>query len=186
MQPEAIAACPIASCLGKRDQHLPHYNLLSGSCWDQGIVLTKVQDPAFGLVEAHTVGLGPSIQPVQIPLQSLPTRKQIDTPAQLGVFWKFTEWPLNSLIQIIDKDVKQEQTQNWALGDSTHDKLPAGFHSIQHQSLYSAIQPVLYAVKSTPIQTMGSWFLQEDAVGNSVKGLAKVQIDNIHSLSLIH
>ena len=33
---------------------------------------------------------------------------------------------------------------------------------------------------------MGSWFLREDAVGNSVKGLTKVQVDNIHSLSLIH
>ena len=25
--------------------------------------MTKVQDPALGLVEPHTVGLGPSIQP---------------------------------------------------------------------------------------------------------------------------
>ena len=33
---------------------------------------------------------------------------------------------------------------------------------------------------------MGSQFLQEDAVGNSVKGLTEVQVDNIHSLSLIH
>ena len=47
--------------------------------------MTKVQDPALGLVEIHTVGFGPSIQPVQIPLQSLPTFKQIDTPAQFGV-----------------------------------------------------------------------------------------------------
>ena len=28
--------------------------------------------------------------------------------------------------------------------------------------------------------------LQEDAVVNSVKGFTKVQVDNIHSLSLIH
>jgi len=33
---------------------------------------------------------------------------------------------------------------------------------------------------------MGSQFLQEDAVGNSVKGLTKVQVDNTYSLSLIH
>jgi len=50
-----------------------------------GVGATQGQDPAFGLVEPHTVGLGPSIQSVQIPLQSLPTLKQIDTPAQLGV-----------------------------------------------------------------------------------------------------
>ncbi|GAB0207986.1 hypothetical protein GRJ2_003264300 [Grus japonensis] len=33
---------------------------------------------------------------------------------------------------------------------------------------------------------MSSQFLQENAVGNSVKGFTKVQVDNIHSLSLIH
>ena len=38
-----------------------------------GVVVTQVQEPAFGLVEAHTVGLDPLIQAVHIPLQSLPT-----------------------------------------------------------------------------------------------------------------
>jgi len=38
-----------------------------------GVVVTQVQHPALGLVEPHTAGLSPSIQPVQIPLQSLPT-----------------------------------------------------------------------------------------------------------------
>jgi len=33
MQLEAIASCPIVSYL--RDQHLPPYNLLSGSCREQ-------------------------------------------------------------------------------------------------------------------------------------------------------
>jgi len=66
------------------------------------------------------------------------------------------------------------------------DRPPAGLNSIHHHSLGSTIQPVLYPAESTPIQSMGSQFLQEDAVGNSVKGLIKVQADNIHSLSLIH
>ncbi|KAK4824032.1 hypothetical protein QYF61_009623 [Mycteria americana] len=55
------------------------------------------------------VGLSPSIQPVQVPLQSLPTLKQINTPTQLGVVCKLTEGPLSPLVQIIDKDIKQ----NW-------------------------------------------------------------------------
>ena len=46
----------------------------------RGVVVTQVQDPAHGLVEPHTVGLGPSIQSVQFPLQGLPTLKQINTP----------------------------------------------------------------------------------------------------------
>ncbi|GAB0186435.1 hypothetical protein GRJ2_001108800 [Grus japonensis] len=74
-----------------------------------GIVVTQVQDLAPSLVESHPVGLDPSIQPVQIPLQSLPTLKQINTPAQLGVTCKLTEGALNPLIQIIDKDIKD----NW-------------------------------------------------------------------------
>jgi len=77
-----------------------------------GAVVTQVQDAGFGLVETHTTGLGPLIQSAQILLQSLPTLKQIDTPAQLGVICKLTEGALNPLIQIINKDVKQDQTQN--------------------------------------------------------------------------
>ncbi|KAK4806164.1 hypothetical protein QYF61_001087 [Mycteria americana] len=40
-----------------------------------GVAVTQVQDLALGLVEPHTIGLGPSIQPVQVPLQSLPPLK---------------------------------------------------------------------------------------------------------------
>ena len=32
---------------------------------------------------------------------------QINGPAQLGVAWKFAEGALDSLIQIINKDIKQ-------------------------------------------------------------------------------
>ncbi|KAK4831163.1 hypothetical protein QYF61_015633 [Mycteria americana] len=47
-----------------------------------GVVVTQVQDLALGLVEPHTIGPSPSIQPVQVPLQSLPTLQQINTPTQ--------------------------------------------------------------------------------------------------------
>ncbi|KAK4832661.1 hypothetical protein QYF61_024780 [Mycteria americana] len=77
-----------------------------------GVAVTQVQDLALGLAEPHTIDLSPSIQPVQVPLQSLPTLKQIDTPAQLGVICKLTEGALNPLIQIIDKDIKQDWPQN--------------------------------------------------------------------------
>ena len=71
-----------------------------------GVIVTQVQDLAFGLVEPHTVDLSPLIKPVQIPLQTLPTFKPINAPTQLGVICKLTEGALNPLIQIIDKDVK--------------------------------------------------------------------------------
>ncbi|KAK4827393.1 hypothetical protein QYF61_017798 [Mycteria americana] len=76
-----------------------------------GVAVAQVQDLALSLVEPHTIGLSPSIQPVQAPLQSLPTLQQINTPAQLGVVCKLTEGALDPLIEIIDKDIKQ----NWIL-----------------------------------------------------------------------
>ncbi|KAK4831320.1 hypothetical protein QYF61_016809 [Mycteria americana] len=81
-----------------------------------GVVVAQVQDLALGLVEPHTIGTSPWIQPVQVPLQSLPTLQQINTPAQLGVICKLTEGALDPFVQIIDKDVKQNWPQHRALG----------------------------------------------------------------------
>ncbi|KAK4817959.1 hypothetical protein QYF61_003479 [Mycteria americana] len=80
-----------------------------------GVAVAQVQDLALGLVKPHTIDLGPSIQPVQVPLQSLPTLKQINTPTQLGVICKLTEGALDPFVQIIDKDVKQNwpNTEPW-------------------------------------------------------------------------
>ncbi|KAK4832461.1 hypothetical protein QYF61_023508 [Mycteria americana] len=127
-----------------------------------GVVVAQVQDPALSLVEPHTIGLSPSIQPVQVPLQSLPSLKQINTPTQLGVVCKLTEGALDPLVQIIDKDIKQDWPQHRALGDIICDQPPTGVNSIHHHSLGPAIQPVLYPVKSTPIQAMSSQFLQDN------------------------
>ncbi|KAK4825244.1 hypothetical protein QYF61_025643 [Mycteria americana] len=139
-----------------------------------GVAVAQVQDLALGLVKPHTVDLSPSIQPVQVPLQSLPTLKQINTPAQLGVICKLTEGALDPFIQIIDKDIKQNWPQHRALGNTTCDWPPTGVNSIHHHSLGLAIQPVLNPAKSTPVQAMSSQFLQENAVGNSVKGFTEV------------
>ncbi|KAK4823737.1 hypothetical protein QYF61_006006 [Mycteria americana] len=151
-----------------------------------GGAVAQVQDLALGLVEPHTSDLSPSIQPVEVPLQSLPTLQQINTPTQLGVLCKLAESALDPFIQIIDKDIKQNWPQHRALGNTACDRPPTGVNSIHHHSLGLAVQPVLYPVKSTPVQAMSSQFLQENAVGNRVKGFTEVWIDNIHSLSLIH
>ncbi|KAK4821599.1 LOW QUALITY PROTEIN: hypothetical protein QYF61_025176 [Mycteria americana] len=126
-----------------------------------GVVVAQVQDLALGLVEPHTIGPSPSIQPVQVPLQSLPTLQQINTPAQLGVICKLTEGALDSFVQIIDKDVKQNWPQHRALGNTTCDWPPTGFNSIHHHSFGLAIQPVFYTVKRMPVQAISSQFLQE-------------------------
>ncbi|KAK4821782.1 hypothetical protein QYF61_002198 [Mycteria americana] len=139
-----------------------------------GVAVAQVQDLALGLVEPHTIDLGPLIQPVQVPLQSLPTLQQINTPTQLGVVCKLTESALDPFVQIIDKDVKQNWPQHRALGNTACDRPPTGVNSIHHHSLGPAVQPVLYPAKSTPVQAMSSQFLQENAVGNRVKGFTEV------------
>ncbi|KAK4817045.1 hypothetical protein QYF61_026353 [Mycteria americana] len=139
-----------------------------------GVAVAQVQDLALGLVQTHIIVLGPSIQPVQVPLQSLPSLKQINTPAQLGVICKLTEGALNSFVQIIDKDIKQDWPQHRALGNTACDRLPTGVNSIHHHPLGPAIQPVLNPAKSTPVQAMSSQFLQQNAVGNRVKGFTEV------------
>ncbi|KAK4810277.1 hypothetical protein QYF61_015307 [Mycteria americana] len=151
-----------------------------------GVVVTQVQDPTLGLVEPHTIDLGPSIQPVQVPLQSLPTLQQINTPTQLGVVCKLLEGALDPPIQIIDKDIKHGWPQHRALGNTACARPPTGVNSVHHNSLGSAIQPVFYPAKSTPVQAMSPQLLQENAVGDSVKGFSKVQVDNVYSFSLIH
>ncbi|KAK4810173.1 hypothetical protein QYF61_010485 [Mycteria americana] len=77
-----------------------------------GVAVAQVQDSTLGLVKPHTIGPSPSIQPVQVPLQSLPTLKQINTPTQLGVICKLTEVALDPFVQIIDKDIKEDWPQN--------------------------------------------------------------------------
>ncbi|KAK4816192.1 hypothetical protein QYF61_012657 [Mycteria americana] len=139
-----------------------------------GVAVAQVQDLALSLVEPHTIDLIPLIQPVQVPLQSLPPLKKINTPTQLGVICKLTESTLDPFVQIIDKDVKQNWPQHRALGNTACDWPPTGVNSIHHHSLGPAVQPVLYPAKSTPVQAMSSQFLQENAVGNRVKGFTEV------------
>ncbi|PKU45443.1 wd repeat-containing protein hypothetical protein [Limosa lapponica baueri] len=86
---------------------------------------------------------------------------------------------------IIDKDVKENWPQYRALGDTTRDQPPTiELHSPPLSG--PGLQPVFNPVESPPVQAMGSQFLQEDTVGDCIKDLTKVQVNNVHSLSLIH
>ncbi|RMC19616.1 hypothetical protein DUI87_03176 [Hirundo rustica rustica] len=152
----------------------------------KGVIVAKVQDSAIGLIKLHLVRLCPSIQPFQISLQSHPTFQQIDTRSQLSVIRKFTNQRLNSLIHVINKNIEQNWPQHRALRDTIGDWPPAGCSTIHHHSLGPAVQSVPNPAKSAPVQDTGCQLIQEYAVGDSVKGLAEIQIDNIHSPSCIH
>ncbi|TRZ26267.1 hypothetical protein HGM15179_000879 [Zosterops borbonicus] len=69
-------------------------------------VVTQVWDLALDLAESLTIGLGPLIQPVQIPLQSLPVLQQINTPIQFSVICELADGALDPFIRIINKDIK--------------------------------------------------------------------------------
>lgn len=76
------------------------------------LVVMQVQDPALGLVEAHTIGFSQSIQPVQILWEGFPILQHTDTPSQLGVICKLTELALDPHIQTINKDIQWDWPQN--------------------------------------------------------------------------
>ncbi|RMC15251.1 hypothetical protein DUI87_07438 [Hirundo rustica rustica] len=110
----------------------------------------------------------------------------MDTHSQLSVICKFTNERLNTLIHVTNKNIEQSWPQHRPLRDTTGAWLSAGCSTAHHHSLGLAIQPVPNPARSAPVQATGCQLIQECAVGDSVKGLAEVQIDNIHSLSCIH
>ncbi|RMC21667.1 hypothetical protein DUI87_02535 [Hirundo rustica rustica] len=152
----------------------------------QGVIVDKMQDSGLGLTIRQLIGLCPSTQLFQVSLQTPTTFQQIDICSQLSVICKFTNDRLNTLIHIINKNIEQNWPQHRPLRNTTGDWPPAGCSTAHHHSLGPAIQPVPNPAKSAPVQAMGCQLIQEYAVGDSVKGLAEIQIDNIHSLSHIH
>ncbi|KAK4827063.1 hypothetical protein QYF61_013704, partial [Mycteria americana] len=155
-----------------------------------GVAVAQVQDLALGLVKPHTIDLDPSSQPVQVPLQSLPTLQQINTPAQLGVVCKLTESTLDPFIQIIDKNVKQNWPQHRALGNTACDRR---FIKEQRKLLMTAHaqgkRHVVYLAENSweefkPVPMLDNPF-GEDVFPNIQSKPPLVQLDAIYSHPII-
>lgn len=103
---------PAGSGSASVDQHpqgLSHpLQLLCPSLELQGVIVARGTRGTKGTLEPHAHGLGPEIQPVQVPLHSLPTLQHIDTATQLGVICQSAHGRLNPLMQISMKNVKQD------------------------------------------------------------------------------
>ena len=69
-----------------------------------GIALTHVQDLALGLVELHAVHAGPPLQPVQVPLNGIPSLQRVNHTTQLVVLGKLAEGALSPTVHVADKD----------------------------------------------------------------------------------
>lgn len=65
----------------------------------------------ISLAELHTTGLGSSIQPIQISLQSLPTLQQINTPTNVVSSVKLQCVQVDPLAQIIYTNIRQVSLQ---------------------------------------------------------------------------
>ena len=64
----------------------------------QGFALTQVQDLELGHVEPHEVHTDPLLQPVQVPLDGMPSLRHVDRTTQLGVICKYAEGALNPAV----------------------------------------------------------------------------------------
>ncbi|PKU39962.1 small glutamine-rich tetratricopeptide repeat-containing protein beta [Limosa lapponica baueri] len=117
------------------------------------IVPAQVQSPALAFVKPHGVHLGPPLQPVQVPLNDIPSLWCIDNPTQLGVICKLADGALNPSVYVVDKNVKQYQSQHGPLRDTTCHCSPSGLQAIEYHPLDATIQPIPYPLNSPPIKS---------------------------------
>ncbi|KAK4827398.1 LOW QUALITY PROTEIN: hypothetical protein QYF61_017803 [Mycteria americana] len=149
----------------------------TGDCPELILGIAPTQDPTLGLVEPHEVHTGPLLQLVQVPLDGIPSLRHVNCTTQLGVICKLAEGALDPIVNVTDEDIKQHWSQYGPLRNTT---------SVDHFPLDVTIQPIPHPLNSPPIKSLSLQFRKKDVVGDRVKGLIEVQIDNIRSSSLIH
>lgn len=93
------------------------------------------------------------------------------------VLWKVTVAALDSLVQVVDKDIKPNWAKHWALGSTTCEWPPDGCNYIPHHSLGPAVQAGFHSAKGAPIQAMSNQFLRDNVVGHSVKHFTKAHVN---------
>ncbi|PKU36192.1 hypothetical protein llap_13505 [Limosa lapponica baueri] len=123
-----------------------------------GIAPTDMQDLALALVELQEVHTGPSLKPVKISLDGIPSLQHIDGTTQLGVISKLAEGALKPTVSVANKDVKQYWSQYQPLRNTTHHWLPLGHRAIDRSSLSAAIQPIPYPQSGPSIKSMSLQF----------------------------
>ncbi|KAK4828525.1 hypothetical protein QYF61_026947 [Mycteria americana] len=143
-----------------------------------GVAHTQVQDLALGPVElmrftwAHFLSLSR-------PLHA-------NCTIQLGVVSKLVEGALDPTVYVIDEDIKQYWSQYGPLRDTTCHQYPSEHGAVDHYPLDATIQSIPHPLNSPSIRFISLQFREKDVVGDLVKGLTEVHIDDIHSSSLVH
>ncbi|KAK4808555.1 hypothetical protein QYF61_009858 [Mycteria americana] len=129
------------------------------------------------LIETEETDAGPLLQLVQVPLDDIPSFWRVSCTTQLGVICKLAERALHLSVNAIDENIGQHRSQHGPLRDNT---------PIDCYPLRVTIQPIPYPLNSPPIKSISLQFRGKDVVGDRVKGLTGVQIDDIRSSSLVH
>lgn len=70
-----------------------------------------MQDLAFGLVKLHEVHTGPHLKPLKDPQDDVLSLQCVDHTTQLGVMGTPAEGALSPTVHVIDRDIKQHQSQ---------------------------------------------------------------------------
>ncbi|PKU30953.1 rna-directed dna polymerase from mobile element jockey-like [Limosa lapponica baueri] len=81
--------------------------------------MSQVQDLALGLVELHEVCTSPPLEPVQVPLDGIPSLQCVNRTTQIGVFDKLAEGALYPTVHVSNKDVEQHWSQYRPLWNTT-------------------------------------------------------------------
>ena len=148
--------------------------------------MTQVQHLAVGLLGLHVVHMGQLLQPVQVPLNGISSFYCINHTTQLGVICKLAKGVLNPIVYVVDKDIKQYQSQDRPLRDTTRYWPPPGHGDIDHHSLGATFKPISCPLNGPPIKSISLNFGDQNVMWDHVKGLAEVQVDNTACSSLVN
>ncbi|KAJ7399479.1 testosterone 17-beta-dehydrogenase 3-like [Pitangus sulphuratus] len=129
---------------------------------------------------------GPPLDSVQqVHISPLLRTPELDTVIQLYVICKLAEGTLNPTVCVIDKDIKEHQSQDRALRDTIRHQPLRGYRVINHSSLSASIQPIPYPLNSPPLKSKFLKFGVNDATRDRIKSPTKVQVDDTAGLPLV-
>ena len=103
----------------------------------------------------------------------------VNCTTQFGVISKLAEGALDSIVDVIDKDVKEHRSQDRPQEDTARYWPPPGHGTVDRHPLSVSFQPISYPTSGPPIKSTSLQFGDKDVVGDYVKGLDQVQVNDI-------
>ncbi|KAK4831590.1 hypothetical protein QYF61_018350 [Mycteria americana] len=151
-----------------------------------GVIPSQVSDLALLLIELHEVLASPFLQPVKVPLDASTTLWCISHSSQFCVISKLAEGTLcpssRSLMKMLNR--MRPNIDPWAT------PLVTGLQ-LDFMPLTTTLWAWPFSQFSVHLTIASSspyfhWLLYKDLMGDSVKGLTEVRVDNVHCSPLIY